>query len=986
MSVKTLVGIAVFLLIAAFASAQATLGILKGRVLDETAAVIPGTQITVSAGRFTRSVASGPDGSFTIVGIPTGLYTVKAASPGMSAYINANVQISAGGTTNLDISLKVGAEAQQVTVQDSTTTQVSTDPSSNAGALVLRGEDLAALPDDPDDLAADLQALAGPAAGPNGGQIFIDGFTGGRMPPKESIREIRINQNPFSAEYDRLGFGRIEIFTKPGSDKYRGSASFDISDSVFNSRNPFSATKAPFQSKTYSGNFSGPLSKRASFFLDYERRDSDDNAVINATILDAAFNRITDAESIITPHLRQTFSPRIDYQLSTNVTLMGRYTYTNNDTPVVGPGVFALASQAYSTSGNQQSVQATETWVINAKAINETRFQYQKNRSTQASNNTGPNAVPTINVLEAFVGGGPTVGIGYNNSTLYEFQNYTSLSQGAHTFRFGGRARISLLGTAQQSNFNGTFTFAGGYVPELGAANQPTGNTIFVDSLEVYRRTLLHLPGGGPRQFSIANGNPVAGVDQTDIGVFAQDDWRVKPNLTLSLGLRYETQTNIHDWTDFAPRIGIAWAPGATAKNSRPKTVLRMGTGIFYDRFGENLVLSTIRFNGVNQQQYTITAPDPVLGLLDLRKTPDLSTLNAQVRPQTTRRLDSALRAPYIIQSAFGVERQLPRNTVLSVTFTNSRGLHMLRSRNINAPLPGSNALPFPGTGQLDLYESTGVLNQNQVNINVTTRVTARISMFGGYSFNRAYGNADGAGSFPANQYDMSSEYGRSSLDTRQRIYLSGSVEAPKAIRFSPFLMYHSPSPFNITTGYDNNGDQIFTDRPAFATAADIGKRGIVATRYGVFNTLPGPNDVLIPRNYFDGPGSFTVNLRISRSFAFGPERKGFAGTGSGFEGGRGGGGDRGSRGGGGGSRGGGGGGGMRMGGGGRGDGATTSNRRYSLNLSASARNLMNHTNPGNYTGNLTSPYFGLANSIGGGFRGGSANNRGIDFMMRFTF
>ena len=164
---------------------------------------------------------------------------------------------------------------------------MTTDPSNNAGALVLRGADLAALSDDPDDLAEDLQALAGPSAGPNGAQMFIDGFTGGRLPPKESIREIRINQNPFSAEYDRLGYGRIEIFTKPGTDKFRGQTFFNFSDGVFDARNPYSQNKPPFQYRNYGGNLSGPISKKSSFFIDVERRDLDENAVVNALTLDS---------------------------------------------------------------------------------------------------------------------------------------------------------------------------------------------------------------------------------------------------------------------------------------------------------------------------------------------------------------------------------------------------------------------------------------------------------------------------------------------------------------------------------------------------------------------------------------------------------------------------------------------------------------------------------------------------------------------------
>ena len=209
-------------------------------------------------------VQAGPDGTFSAVDLAPGRYAIRVFAAGMAAYQNPAVEIPAGRPVTLDVSLKVSLEKQEVTVQDQAGTTLSTEPSNNAGALVLQGSDLDALPDDPDDLQSDLQALAGPSAGPNGGQIYIDGFTDGRLPPKESIREIRINQNPFSAEYDRLGFGRIEILTKPGSDKFHGQASFRFSDAMFNARNPFASNKPPFQMRNYDGNVGGPLSKRAS--------------------------------------------------------------------------------------------------------------------------------------------------------------------------------------------------------------------------------------------------------------------------------------------------------------------------------------------------------------------------------------------------------------------------------------------------------------------------------------------------------------------------------------------------------------------------------------------------------------------------------------------------------------------------------------------------------------------------------------------------
>src|SRR5207244_2777560 len=151
---------------------------------------------------------------------------------GFVTFSQPALAVSSGQVSPLDVALQIAAEAQQIQVSDEAAGQVSVDPSTNVGALVLKNEDLESLPDDPDDLQADLQALAGPAAGPNGAQFFVDGFSGGQLPPKSSIREIRINSNPFSSEFDRPGFGRIEILTKPGTDAFHGSAFFNYGDRI----------------------------------------------------------------------------------------------------------------------------------------------------------------------------------------------------------------------------------------------------------------------------------------------------------------------------------------------------------------------------------------------------------------------------------------------------------------------------------------------------------------------------------------------------------------------------------------------------------------------------------------------------------------------------------------------------------------------------------------------------------------------------------
>jgi len=998
------------------AGAQTT-GVLKGQVTDVSGSAIPGANVSVTGRGYSKTFSTDETGTFTAPALAPGAYTVQVVKFGFASYSSKAVSIAGGKSQSLSIPLELQASKQEVTVTSDAVGTVSTDPVANAGQLVLKGTDLEALPDDPDDLAADLQALAGPSAGPNGGQIYIDGFTGGNLPPKSSIREIRINQNPFSAEYDRLGFGRIEILTKPGTDRLRGSAMFNDSDSVFNSRNPYLVgSQQPtalglnpntgvnndltptFSSRQYEANLGGSIGKKASFFVDGQRRNIDDNAIINASRLDNSLNPYLYSTSVSTPNHRTEFSPRIDYQINTNNTLVMRYSFEQQKQTLAGIGNFTLASQGYNSLTTEHRAQITETAVLGAKTVNETRFQFLNDTTTQ----NGDNTLPSINVLQAFNGGGSQVGRSYDLQKHFEFQNYTSIAQGAHSLKFGARIRSIVVDDYAPQNFGGSFSFASGVgVPLDPASNQivPGAAPVRITSIERYRRTLLfgqqcYVPGNqlgcGASQFSIAGGNPYANLSQTDVGLFFLDDWRARPNLTISLGLRYETQTNISDWRDVAPRFGFAWSPGA-GKNGRSKTVIRGGTGIFYDRFQENNVLQSIRYNGVNQVNYVINNPSFYPNVPT-----DLSTL-----PQTSltrRQIDANLRAPYTIQSAIGVERQLPRNTTLAVTFTDSHTSHLLRSRNVNAPLPGttqfdpSTGQPITGTGQFPFgvnsgniynYESDGTLNQNQVIVNLNSRVNSNISIFTYYVLNHAKSDSDGVGTFPADPYNLSQEYGRSSLDVRHRFVLGGSVATRYNIRLSPFVIANTGRPFNITTGTDNNGDLQYTDRPGFASASDCGTNNlnVKCTAFGDFNLSPVPGARVIPRNYGDGPGSFTVNLRLSKTWGFGESTRG---RGSADGGGGPGGGGPGGRGGGRGGPGGFGGAGM---GGMFGGGGT--DKRFNLTLSVNARNLLNHVNEGDYSGNLTSTYFGRSNSLAtGGFGppGGATNNRRLDFQIRFAF
>ncbi len=980
-------------------------GSITGQVQDTLGAVVVGATVTVvSATRQERTTTSNQRGEFSVSGIAPGKYTVKVFATNFALYENTEVEVAPGSRQELIVPLTIETVTENVDVQTADT--VSTDPNSNLGATVLRGEDLEALPDDPDELEAALQALAGPSAGPNGGQIFIDGFTGGRLPPREAIREIRINQNPFSAEYDRLGFGRIEILTRPGSDRFRGSAFFNFNDARLNSRNPFSLNRAPSQTRFFGGNFSGPLQKgKSSFFIDINNRDQDNNTIINARIVDPNLNVVPVQEDIQVPSKRFSISPRFDYAINQNNTLVARYNFSRFSTENQGIGGTSLLSRAFETKTKNHEIRLTETMIINPTTVNETRFEYNWNDRDQI----GDNSIPTISVADAFSGGGSQIGQSFNKQRSWELQNFTTTSIGpSHSIKFGGRVRRNGITDRSENNFSGNFTFTGSaaVTDPAGCFPGTPGCTILEPALTPLQQYIGRIQGLAsdrylPTQFSITVGNPQQKVSRTDFGLFITDDWRVNPGLMLSFGLRYENQTNIDDNLNFAPRFSFAWSPGAGGARP-PKTVFRGGFGIFYDRFSENLTLQALRFNGSEQVNAFVNTldPDPVrrAAAVALLSQPVFTVngvtnvptgaeiLSALPQSNTIRSVSPTLQSPYTMQLALGVERQLPMRTNLSVFFIGARTLHVLRARNINAPICPEqfdclNAVrPNPALGNINEYESSGTSNQNQMIVNFRTQFNPRFNFFGNYRLGFAKSDADGAGSFPAYTYDLSQEDGRSSFDIRHNFFVGGSISLPWQISLNPFINMNSGRPFNIVRGIDLNGDGQLTERPTFGElGARCSQLGLTSSFCDVAGQDP---NALIPRNYADGPKFFSVNMRVSKTIGFGksPEPRGGAAGGQGGRG-PGGGGIPGL-----GGRG--GGGGMRGGGGGFGGGQ--GRKPYNLNLGVSFNNLFNNVNFNTPVGNMSSSRFGQSTSTAGSFGGfgggGGSTNRRFELSARFSW
>jgi hypothetical protein len=897
--------------------------------------VIQGAKVTLQSEDDPPSTAarteSGRAGEFQLHANP-GTYTVVVDAPGFARYESDPVHLGMEAE-RLEVQLKLPTKVEHI--------EVPGEPRGDSGAtLVLTGRDVHELPLDPVTLLDQLQALAGGS----GAALYVSGFSGGKLPPRDSIREIRINQNPYSAQYDTSPVnGTIQVSTRPGTDESHGQFYLYGDDSALNAGNPFAPGQPGYYADGDGGTLSGPLKRRASYFAAWDQMNLEMNSAVDAQTLDANLQSAQVNYAVRSPRTSLTAAARLDLRVADNSTMMLRYSVDREGETNGGIGQLALASQAFDNATVTQTLQASNSQVMGTKAVNETRFQMIRTRAAQ----TPVSAAPTIVVEGAFTGGGNGLGAFSDHQDRYELQNYASLAEGRHYLNLGGRLRVGRDANDSLANFNGEFIFS------TLAAYQATEQGM----LAGHSIAAIQAAGGGASQFSLNAGSPAAAVTLADAGLFVQDDWKARDNLTLSAGLRFEAQTYIADHADWAPRVGFSWGLGKHGKagaKGAPTYVLHGGAGVFYQRFTSQSALQVARQNGLSQQEYVVPSPEfcpsaatgsPTTGCPGI---PATSALTALAAAQTMYRVNARFRAPYSIVESIGLDRNLGRFGKASITYLNNRGEHMQMTENVNAPLPGtynpanpvSGIHPYGGNQNVYEFVSGGVNRSSRLTTNIMLR-TSRLTVFGSYILRFDKSDSDSDGGFPSNPFNPGADYGRSLDDVRHTATLGENATLPWGIETSGYLRATSGAPFNILVARDLNGDTQFNDRPAFAT--DLTRPSVVATRWGTFDTSPAAGQTIIPRNYGQGSGLFVVNLAAGKSFSVGPE--------------------------------------MNLG-----DSAAKGpmERKYTVELWVQSQNLLNHPNLTPPVGTLDSPLFG--HSLGLTDASSLSPDRVMDLQLSLQF
>jgi len=764
---------------------------VSGVVLDPSRASIAGaTVILRTEGRSPETTTANEKGDFHFSRVSSGVYQIEALKNGFKSTIT-QLRIEARSPSHLEIVLPIADVHEEIAVGDKAN-QVNTNPESNLDVIKLDKAELKNLPVFGNDVIGSLANLLDASSiGAGGASVLVDGLETTKKVRAATIKEVRINQNPYSAEFARPGRGRIEVITKPGEPEFHGEFSFIFRDHRLDARNAFAIDRPPEQRRIFESSLTGPIGRgeKTTFFSSLEREEEDLQSVVFASTLAGVVNL-----NVATPERDTQFLFRIDHQRSPKTTYSVRYEYTFDSTRNESVGGFHLPEVAANSNGREHELFFSHRSILSTRLVNEFTFRAQNEKNLTRS---VLQDVPKIVVLDAFTGGGAQEDE-RSTETQFQLNEILSWNHGKHFVKTGiNIPNITRHGLSNRANFGGTFSFftLDDFVnnwPFLFSANQGDGHLVFW---------------------------------QKEFGFFVQDNILVRPNFSIAPGLRYDKQNYLGDNNNFSPRLSLAYAPDKSRK-----TVLRGGAGFFYDRTGNGPIRDRLLFDGRRLREINITDPgypDPFSPGGTLATSPSSVVIFAP-----------DLRSPYTFQLSMSVERQLAKSLTATATYLNIRGIKLFRSRDINAPTNPEADRPDPGIGILRQVESSALSQTHSLELILRGRITRFFNGTIQYNLGRAYNNTRGINARPANNYDLTGEWSRADSDEQHRFNVLGTIKAGEWVNLGMTLSLTSGRPYSLTTGRDDNRDNVANDRPAG-----------------------------VARNSLQGPGSATLDLQWSKEF-----------------------------------------------------------------------------------------------------------------------
>jgi hypothetical protein len=721
--------------------------------------IITATVKLRDAGGRARTAQTDAQGLATFAGVVPGDYLLDAQATGFEPLAGGEVTVKAGNNS-VTVQLDVAKVKEELTVRQSRREEM-TDPRGRAFTNVLTADQIAQLPDDPDEFEAAIREMAGPGA-----VIRVNGFTGGRLPPKSQIREIRFRLNPYAAENHEAGLIGVDIYTKPGAETWHGTLNLGFRDESLAARNAFATRRGAEQYRRLGLTLDGPLvAKRTSLFLSAEGLLSFDSKTIFAALPGGIFSALARA-----PSRSLNLSVRAEHALTKYHTLRLEYQRNALLHDDLGVGNFDLPERAFSDQFAEHLLRVSDSGPLGKRLVNELRFQARLEERDALSASDSPAVI----VLNAFNAGGAQARRS-SRTREAEFADNVDFAEGKHAMKAGLLVKYAAYRIEDRSNSNGTFTFS----------------------------NLGDFIAARPVTFTRREGDPRASFSLAEFGGFWQDDYRLREGLSLSYGVRYEGQSNLGDRDNFAPRVGLAWSPFKSGH-----TTVRAGAGFFYDWLDALTYGQTLLLDGTRQHDIVVRSPgfpDPFRGGSLL------------VLPPSLTRLAADLRLPYVTQVSANVEHLVAGRFTLRAGYMRQRGAHLLRGHNVNAPVAGSGR-PDPSVGNITQVESSANSWFDQLHVSLgpsATKLSGRLFWIVNYSWSKATDEADSALSLPADNFDLAAERGPSATDVRHRLFAVVNLRLFDQLRLGTTFRTTSAPPYNITTGRDDNGDTMVNDRPA---------------------------------------------------------------------------------------------------------------------------------------------------------------------------